>query len=48
MLISVLTAIFFLAFGLTLFALPFCALIAQVSALILGVIYTVQVIKANT
>lgn len=48
MLVSVLTAVFFLAFGLTLFALPFCAFIAQVAALILGVIYTVQVIKANS
>jgi hypothetical protein len=48
MLVSILQCVFFLAFGLTLFSLPFCALIAQVAALILGIIYLIGLIKSNT
>ena len=44
----VIQAVFFLAFGLTLFGVPYCALIAQVAALIFGVYLTIKAIKASS
>jgi hypothetical protein len=44
--LNVMFAIFFTAFGLTLFGLPFVALIAQIAALVIGVYYIVQCFKA--
>ncbi len=47
MLVSILNAVFFTAFGLTLFGLPFCMFIAQIAALILGIVYIVQCVNTS-
>ena len=48
MFLLVMYAVFFTAFGLTLFGLPYVMLIAQVAALILGVYHIIQAIKASS
>jgi hypothetical protein len=43
----IIQAIFFTAFGLTLFGVPYSTLVAQVAALIFGVYLIIKAIKAS-
>jgi hypothetical protein len=44
----IIQAVFFLAFGLTLFGVPYAILVAQVAALIFGIYLVIKAIKASS